>query len=49
MKNKIKRWKIRYKIKINFVPIKGTGEKRLKHLKGDNIETMVIDKSDAVI
>lgn len=28
------------------MPIKGTGEKRLKHLKGDNIETMVIDKSD---
>ena len=49
MKNKIKRKKIRYKIKINFVSIKGTGEKRLKHLKGDNIETMVIDKSDEVI
>lgn len=29
--------------------MKGTGEKRLKHLNGDNIETMVIDKSDEVI
>lgn len=29
--------------------MKGTGEKRLKHLNGDSIETMVIDKSDEVI
>ena len=42
-------WKIQSTKAISFISTKDTDKERVIHTKSDNIETMIIDKSDEVI